>query len=138
MWARCASSKAASAQSVFLVAPVALLARKLWGAALAWLVIVGAFVAAAASAGLIAPWVAVAAVLVIHLVLAIDVAEMERRRLARHGWSMVALDRSAGARCRQAVTIDHAMTVAIVDYGSGNLHSAQKAFERAARERGLG
>jgi glutamine amidotransferase len=28
------------------------------------------------------------------------------------------------------------MTVAIVDYGSGNLHSAAKAFERAARERG--
>jgi hypothetical protein len=27
-----------------------------------------------------------------------------------------------------------AMTVAIVDYGSGNLHSAAKAFERAARE----
>lgn len=29
------------------------------------------------------------------------------------------------------------MTVAIVDYGSGNLHSAHKAFERAAREAGL-
>ncbi len=29
------------------------------------------------------------------------------------------------------------MTVAIIDYGSGNLHSAQKAFERAAREVGL-
>ncbi|QCI64964.1 imidazole glycerol phosphate synthase subunit HisH [Phreatobacter stygius] len=29
------------------------------------------------------------------------------------------------------------MSVAIVDYGSGNLHSAQKAFERMARERGL-
>lgn len=28
------------------------------------------------------------------------------------------------------------MTVAIVDYGSGNLHSAAKAFERAAREGG--
>ena len=28
------------------------------------------------------------------------------------------------------------MTVAIVDYGSGNLHSAAKAFERAAREIG--
>jgi glutamine amidotransferase len=28
------------------------------------------------------------------------------------------------------------MTVAIVDYGSGNLHSAAKAFERAAREQG--
>jgi glutamine amidotransferase len=26
------------------------------------------------------------------------------------------------------------MTVAIIDYGSGNLHSAHKAFERAARE----
>ncbi len=29
------------------------------------------------------------------------------------------------------------MSVAIVDYGSGNLHSAAKAFERAARESGL-
>lgn len=28
------------------------------------------------------------------------------------------------------------MTLAIVDYGSGNLHSAAKAFERAARESG--
>ena len=27
-------------------------------------------------------------------------------------------------------------TVAIIDYGSGNLHSAAKAFERAARESG--
>ena len=26
------------------------------------------------------------------------------------------------------------MSVAIVDYGSGNLHSAAKAFERAARD----
>lgn len=30
-----------------------------------------------------------------------------------------------------------AMTTAIVDYGSGNLHSAAKAFERAAREQAL-
>ena len=29
------------------------------------------------------------------------------------------------------------MTVAVIDYGSGNLHSAQKAFERAAREAGF-
>ena len=29
------------------------------------------------------------------------------------------------------------MNLAIVDYGSGNLHSAAKAFERAAREAGL-
>ena len=30
------------------------------------------------------------------------------------------------------------MSVAIVDYGSGNLHSAAKAFERAARDSGTG
>jgi glutamine amidotransferase len=30
------------------------------------------------------------------------------------------------------------MTVAIIDYGSGNLRSAAKAFERSAREAGLG
>jgi imidazole glycerol-phosphate synthase subunit HisH len=30
------------------------------------------------------------------------------------------------------------VNVAIIDYGSGNLHSAAKAFERAAREEGLG
>jgi len=29
------------------------------------------------------------------------------------------------------------VTIAIIDYGSGNLRSAQKAFERAARETGL-
>ena len=29
------------------------------------------------------------------------------------------------------------MTVAIVDYGSGNLRSAAKAFERAAAEAGV-
>ena len=28
------------------------------------------------------------------------------------------------------------MTVVIIDYGSGNLHSAAKAFERAASEQG--
>ena len=30
------------------------------------------------------------------------------------------------------------MTVAVIDYGSGNLHSAAKALERAARESGIG
>jgi imidazole glycerol-phosphate synthase subunit HisH len=30
------------------------------------------------------------------------------------------------------------MSVAIVDYGSGNLHSAAKAFERAAQDAGIG
>ncbi len=30
------------------------------------------------------------------------------------------------------------MSIAIVDYGSGNLHSAAKAFERAAHDAGIG
>src|SRR4051794_5966614 len=41
---------------------------------------------------------------------------------------------SAQDKDREAVTQE---TVAIIDYGSGNLHSAAKAFERAAREAGL-
>ena len=51
------------------------------------------------------------------------------------------------ARTAGSITLRHArrrtdredrpVTVAIVDYGSGNLHSARKAFERAAREAGL-
>ena len=40
--------------------------------------------------------------------------------------------RSASSRSGAA-----AMSVAIIDYGSGNLHSAAKAFERAARESGI-
>ena len=47
-------------------------------------------------------------------------AAPRRRRLRRHR----AVPRAGSA----------ALTVAIVDYGSGNLHSAAKAFERAARE----
>ena len=50
-------------------------------------------------------------------------------------------DRFASSRARavdQGSALGrHAMSVAIVDYGSGNLHSARKAFERAAREAGL-
>ena len=44
----------------------------------------------------------------------------------------------AGAKgLKQPQRASGAVTVAIIDYGSGNLHSAQKAFERAAREEGL-
>ena len=52
--------------------------------------------------------------------------------------------RSPSMRARPSACLDerralarHAMSVAIIDYGSGNLHSARKAFERAAREAGL-
>ena len=30
------------------------------------------------------------------------------------------------------------MSIAIIDYGSGNLHSAAKAFQRAVQDAGLG
>src|SRR5262249_35407834 len=36
-----------------------------------------------------------------------------------------------------SATWSPAVSVVIVDYGSGNLHSAAKAFQRAAREEGL-
>src|SRR5262245_49412331 len=51
---------------------------------------------------------------------------------AGEAWAALAVGRDrivSGAR-------SPAVTVAIVDYGSGNLHSAAKAFERAARENG--
>src|SRR4029077_16523697 len=35
-----------------------------------------------------------------------------------------------------SAAVGNPVTVSIVDYGSGNLHSAAKAFERAARESG--
>ena len=51
-------------------------------------------------------------------------------------------DPAWAARVRRARAFSRtgsaAMSVAIVDYGSGNLHSAAKAFERAAHEAGLG
>src|SRR5215208_5971612 len=47
-------------------------------------------------------------------------------------------DRAIVARRARAVSATRTapMSGAIVDYGSGNLHSAAKAFERAARESG--
>ena len=69
-------------------------------------------------------------------------APAKRRRAARRAGA--ALRRAGAARHAVAVRRDRpvpgagerAMSVAIVDYGSGNLHSAAKAFERAARESG--
>src|SRR5262245_4736263 len=47
--------------------------------------------------------------------------------------------RSVRSGCHRLVSAARGapVTVAIVDYGSGNLHSAAKAFERAARESGF-
>src|SRR5262249_60423217 len=55
----------------------------------------------------------------------------------RRGPAAAAHGAPAG-RCDRAVSPagSAGMSVAIVDYGSGNLHSAAKAFERAVRESG--
>src|SRR5207302_1336895 len=53
-----------------------------------------------------------------------------KRRTRRSRISRPVCETSAA---REGVPVN----VAIVDYGSGNLHSARKAFERAAREAGL-
>src|ERR1700757_4654771 len=70
-----------------------------------------------------------------------DRARRASRAAARAGGCARALAR-AGKRGHRAVPRRRraapgpAMSVAIIDYGSGNLHSAAKAFERAARESG--
>ena len=75
--------------SVFLLAPAALAARGLWLAMLGWIVLV-AIVVALGVAGLLAPVAALFVVLVVDIILALDVSHLERRRLARRGWSTVA------------------------------------------------
>ena len=59
-----------------------------------------------------------------------------RRSFARHGDGTPAAGFIRGPRPVSA-TGSVTVSVAIIDYGSGNLHSAAKAFERAAREEGL-
>ena len=70
---------------------------------------------------------------------AVDRKCAARRRLAASAASLpMRMPAAATARRDRAVSRagKASMTVAIVDYGSGNLHSAAKAFERAARESG--
>ena len=54
--------------------------------------------------------------------------------------AVVCAERAAGVRHYRPVsrTGGAALSIAIVDYGSGNLHSAAKAFERAAHDAGIG
>src|SRR6516162_2924378 len=71
---------------------------------------------------------------------AFDRATRKARAAARAQRLAGQLGRLAGAGCGRHVArrdCVSAMLVAIVDYQSGNLHSAAKAFERAARESGI-
>ena len=90
----------------------------------------------------------------VGIVVGDNIEDAERRFF--DGWVGSARARRDGARAASAVAVrpatraavvafdrcdrpvpaaaGAAMSVAIVDYGSGNLHSAAKAFERAARE----
>ena len=67
------------------------------------------------------------------------IAESCFKGVARALRGAIAIDPVRPSAChRPRARFRHAMSVvAIIDYGSGNLHSAQKAFERAAREAGL-
>src|ERR1700687_4729661 len=60
-----------------------------------------------------------------------------RASRARCAWQSSST-RASSPQCPapRACSDAHPMTVAIVDYGSGHLRSAAKAFERAARETG--
>ena len=76
--------------SVFLIPPAALFARRLWLAGLGWIAFV-AVVVALVVAGLLVPGAALLAVIVVNIVLALDAADLERRRLMRRGWSTIAV-----------------------------------------------
>src|SRR5262249_44842127 len=80
-----------------------------------------------------------------------DLEDAERRVLGRLGGQGRNGAIRDACRARASAAAGHArrhrpisaargapVSVAIVDYGSGNLHSAAKAFERAARESGYG
>ena len=69
---------------------------------------------------------------------ALEAEKIYLERALAAGAAAAAPRRAAGAARRdRPVPGAGPMKVAIVDYGSGNLHSAHKAFERAAREAGL-
>ena len=64
-------------------------------------------------------------------------ARARRRRAAPSRRAPRPRRRARPRRDRPVPGAARPMSVAIIDYGSGNLHSAAKAFERAAREAGL-
>ena len=105
-----------------------------------WLEFVGWGVALAAIVGL-AQLIGGEAAFWLYVLLAIfigfEAAAFRRGALLSRRLALRRRDRRAGGRCRRS-RVDQAAaemsTVAIIDYGSGNLRSAAKAFERAARD----
>ncbi len=166
--------------------PFWLIAKGLWLALLAYVLIVVAVGAALAAAGA-SDQTSAAMSLALHLILGFEADAIQRLTLDRRGWQMLGTvngrdrdtcerrffeawlpaqpmmtmefhgeprtgtlaaadgdlalanapprgDRAAaGAGCSDA-SEPTMQRVVIIDYGSGNLHSAAKAFERAARE----
>ncbi len=85
------------------------------------------------------------------VVIADDLESAERRYFARRKPAPRRAKAAPAAEARRAAeaaargefhprpvprAVERAMTVAVIDYGSGNLHSAAKALERASRESG--
>ena len=139
----------------FLFAVLWMLWHRLWLVLLAYVVVVAGIESALRYAGFSGPVLAIVAVF-ISLLVGIESGTLRRFALARRGWKNVGVVsgsdlEEAERRFFAAWTRETPMkrpdapsaapggpvSVAIVDYGSGNLHSAAKAFERAAHEAGL-
>ena len=141
----------------FFFGPVWLLRHRLWAGLALWaagysILITASLTAASTGAGLFIT-------LALQMLLGLEANRLREAKLAptrvssrrnhqcpgprRSGSRFLPPNRSAGPSARgyrvggAPVREGVAVNVAIVDYGSGNLHSVRKAFERAAREAGV-
>ena len=80
-----------------LFVPLTLLVARLWLAFVVWLFLV-ALALALVAAGWLSPGAALLATALLHLGLALDAPDLERRRLQRRGWAIVALAGAFGLR----------------------------------------
>ncbi len=119
-----------------LLPPVFALLHGLWLLLFAWVAIVlGTGVIGSFLGWDAAFWTYV----LLALLIGFEAPTFRRVKLGRKGWQLSQRSRRLRRGPRPARGGEAAMsTVAIIDYGSGNLRSAAKAFERAAREAGTG
>ncbi len=117
--------------------PVWLVWHRLWLALIGWIIIVIAIDVGMARLGAGGTAIFLADVL-IALLMGFEASSIRRWTLSRRNWRQLAVLKAAAVASKRnhriiSGTGSVAVSVAIIDYGSGNLHSAAKAFERAAR-----
>ena len=142
----------------FFLGPLWLRRHRLWAALLVWTI--AYLVLIAASRTVVSADTAFVIAVSLQILLGLEANHLREVKLAARGYRLVEI---IAAPAREAAEIAFfaaslrktprpnpwpgrkaaperevwPVNVAIVDYGSGNLHSAHKAFERAAREAGL-